>query len=314
MFEIFDPQCFRALRYADEESRKLRVNWVCAVQILLGISRMMGTDLAAAIVLSGFKPEEVRLQLRKILADRRENVGDIIPFTETAKTIFHAAVNKAKARSIAPHVSMADLLLAVIDNPNDLLVDSVIDSGTHWGTFREELRKRVQVAANPLEGMFVNCKFLGRELNGDSREVLQVARSELQSQSGTEIGTEHILLGIFQVDSSVRMSLNEVGVLLPSIRKKLQELREEVIEQSASEEMDEQSTSKDVQEPVIPELEIVCKNASLMAQEEAKAITPRHIMQAILTIDCLARRALDLEVPQITKLFEQLTKERETPN
>ncbi len=304
MSEMLEPPCIRALVHAQNESRKLHVNWVCGVQILLGISQVRGTDIAAAVVLSGFKPHEVRLELEKVLAGRKEMVGDVIPYTEAAKTIMLLARQKAQVRSVIPQVTLLDLLLAVLENPGELLVDSVINSGTHWGTFREELRKRVQTTVPPKEGFFVDCQFLGRELNGNSSEALQIARTEMQSDQSKKLGTEHILLGIFQVDSGIRQILNEAGILLPSIRKNIKEMRKARIEENSV---------KGLEDLTSTEVENLCSSASGKAKEDATPVTPLHMMLAILSGKCLALDVLNLASPQIETLVAQLKKTQVKP-
>jgi ATP-dependent Clp protease ATP-binding subunit ClpA len=304
MSEMLEPLCIRALMHAQNESRKLHVNWVCGVQILLGISQVRGTDIAAAVVLSGFKPHEVRLELEKVLAGRKEMVGDVIPYTETAKTIMRLAKQKAQMRSVIPQVTLLDLLLAVLENPGELLVDSVISSGTHWGTFREELRKRVQTTVPPKDGFFVNCQFLGRELDGNSQEVLQIARTELQSDHSKELGTEHILLGIFQVDTGIRQILNEAGILLPIIRQNIKDMRKARIEQNLAEGIEDLTST---------EVESICNIASVKAKEDATPVRPLHMMLAILSGKCLALDVLNLASPQIEMLVAQLKKTQVKP-
>lgn len=307
MVYSLDKQCIRALIYAQEESKSLRVNWVCSAQLLLGISRTMGTDVSAAVVLSGLSPHELRLELARVLKHRRETVADVIPYTATAKTVLAQAGAKAKSRSALPHVTLSDLLLAVIENPNEFLVDAVINSGTHWGTFREQVRKRLQFCKTTgQDSLLSSSPLFEGELSDISHDVLQFARSELNSAGTEELSTEHILLGIFQADSSIRQTLISAGVKLVSLRKKILERRQT---RTSSEDFGGVSESENT------EVKDICDFASLKAKNDSTPITPRHLMLAILSVDCAAQRALEMDESQITRLVESLVeKESEAPS
>jgi ATP-dependent Clp protease ATP-binding subunit ClpA len=300
MFETFDRQCHMAFVYAQDEAKRLGAKQVCAPQILLGISRMMGTDVAAAVVLSGFKPQEVRLELERELQGKAVAIATEIQWTNTAKTIVQAAVKKARERSAMPHVSLVDLLMAVLENPDDLLVDVVINSGTHWGMFREEVRKRLKNRLpSAQENLFSCCEFPGLELDPASSEALLIARSEAQSNHCDVLATEHILLGLIQADGLIRQSLSEAGVQLGSIRKRIRELREA---------NNDKTTSENVQSQASTQVKSVCQCAAMKAKEDSKVVAVRHILLAILTVDCTAKEVLNMDASQISAVTQRLTK------
>lgn len=138
MFDRFTEQAIKAIMLAQEESRRLKNNFVGTEQILLGLIGEE-TGIAAKVLKSlGANLKETRIEVEKLVGQGSEFVGGEIPFTPRSKRVLDLSLEEAQQLG-HDFVGTEHLLLGLTQDGQGVAAQVLINLGIDIKEIRTQI-------------------------------------------------------------------------------------------------------------------------------------------------------------------------------
>ncbi len=318
MFERYTEAARLVVVKAQEEARSLDHNWIGTEHLLLGL--LFEQDQIADRVLrsAGVTSERVREQLVQLVG-RGESPGDgQIPFTPRAKKVLELGLREALSRA-HNNVGTEHLLLGLLREGEGVAMRILLDLNVKPAALREAViamppgpgqdpprapRRYGTASAGPgrtLPDVGVGAVRLER-FTERARQVVVEAEAEARELRHSNVGSEHLLLGLLREGDGV------AARVLASLGVTLERARVEVTRRVAS--ADEPPTPGEI--PFTPRARQVLERAS---SREAIRLGhnyqgTEHILLAIASVGegeaINALQALDVDAETIRRAVMEL--------
>jgi ATP-dependent Clp protease ATP-binding subunit ClpC len=140
MYENFTDQALRVMEVANEESKRLRHDYIGTEHILLGL--VDGGDSLAVHVLATLNvdPGEVRSHLAEVMRRGLDVHTKSKPLTPRAKKTVEYGVEES-ARLSDPHIGTEHLLLALLRDPETVACQLLADYDLSYEEISREVRR-----------------------------------------------------------------------------------------------------------------------------------------------------------------------------
>lgn len=225
----FTPRAQLALANARKEADRLNHHFVDSEHLLLGLISL-GQGVAVNVLQKlGLNLEQTREEVQKQvgIAPGQKAIGNI-PYTPSVRRVLARAAKEAKALNHS-YVGTEHLLLGLLQE-GDGVVARVFQS------FKVDIAQTRQEILKELDPNFAmeGAKPIPHEKGNDSREpmnnftpraqaALGLARQQADRLHHNFAGTEHLLLGIIQLDQGCAVTvLQKMGLKLDAVRAEVE--------------------------------------------------------------------------------------------
>ena len=199
MFERYTERARRIIFFARYEAGTARDGAIGPEHLLLGLMRE-DKPLWAAVAGPEFETT-LAVELKTVFSQqpRREvplTTSVDMPLSESAKLALHTAEQES-IQSQSPQIHTAHFLLALLKNPVDHPMFHLLKQ--HGITYETARSKIPNDITEPRQEWTPPTTFFGRFTN-PARRVIFYARYEAAVARSSEIGPEHLLLGLLRAD------------------------------------------------------------------------------------------------------------------
>lgn len=227
MFERFTDPARGALSLAQEEARELRHNFIGTEHLLLGV---LGCgDEAVTLAVAGYDLAlaDVRASVTELIAPGDEAPGGRPPFTSRAKKVLELSLREALAMG-HDHIGPAHILLGILREGDGVGAQVLRRYGVEHEVVRLQLaqflgagggRRRGRGRGRNIRGFVGETPFVG------SAPALRLAARASKLARGERLGTQHLLLGLFEDDQSLAAKvLDSLGVTKDQVKAAIAEI------------------------------------------------------------------------------------------
>jgi ATP-dependent Clp protease ATP-binding subunit ClpA len=231
MFERFTERARHVVVLAQDEARMLGHNYIGTEHILLGLLRE--EDGIAARVLDSLEimVEEVRAQVVHLIGRGHDEVTGRIPFTPRAKHVLELALREGLALG-HNSIGTEHILLGLVRETEGVAARILHDFGADAETVVRMLSGPAPAPGanpNPRVGSHRSGQATGgrrrpaqagpARLTRGARNVLLLAQDEARALKHTQVGSEHILLGLLREEHGLAARLlASLGITLAEVR------------------------------------------------------------------------------------------------
>ena len=244
MFERFTERARKVVVLAQEESGRLRHNYIGTEHLLLGLLREEEGVAAQALHACGVTLDEAR-----------EKVGDIVghgedvdlpqkPFTPRSKRVLELSLREAQGLRHS-YVGTEHLLLGLLAEGGGVSAAALSGLGVEPEGVRREVLGRLGGGTSPGSRGDLGPLGWAREallrsfgrypraevrasferFTGPARKVVVLAQDEARHLNHNYIGTEHVLLGLIRGEDAIAARvLRELGVDLDEAREQVESI------------------------------------------------------------------------------------------
>ena len=225
MFERFTDRARRVVVLAQEEARMLNHDYIGTEHIFLGLIHEGEGVAAAALESLGVSMAKARDQVREIIGQGEVFPSGHLPFTPRAKKVLELSLREALQLGHS-YIGTEHILLGLIREGEGVGAQVLIKLGASLDRAREEVIRL-------LEGGVVDTEDVPREpaeppgfpLSSKGRAVLALADEFAATTGQRQIQPAHLLMGLIGLsvkDSAVRQMLEELGMDLQEIQRRIE--------------------------------------------------------------------------------------------
>ena len=243
MFERFTERSRKVVVLAQEESGRLRHDYVGTEHLLLGLLREGDGVAARALAATGVILVGAREQVESIVGYGEREAGGQVPFTQRSKAALEASLKEAMGMG-HNHIGTEHLLLGLLREPEGVAARTLSNLGADPEAVRREVVGRLGEASRPetreAPGRLERTREVLRrsfsrqpredqtplhKLTGHGRRVVALARDEARRFNHNYVGTEHLLLGLLADRESVAaQALSSLNVTLDEVRGQVESI------------------------------------------------------------------------------------------
>ena len=142
MFERFTERARQVVVLAQEESRRLKHNYIGTEHLLLGLLREEEGIAARVLGRLDVTADEVRAEIDRVIGQGDEVTSGQIPFTPRAKHALERSLREALALN-HKYIGTEHVLLGVVQEENGVAARILEELGASAGKVREEVLRAV---------------------------------------------------------------------------------------------------------------------------------------------------------------------------
>jgi ATP-dependent Clp protease ATP-binding subunit ClpA len=201
MLEHFSGRAIEAIKFAQEEARRLEFSMVNGGHLLMGLAAEGNGVAARALRSLGFDLRKARTTAERLWGRGYERAEEIVPSDEAQALLGRACAIAEQCEPLL--VDTQDLLRAILAYPSGRGVELLRGAGIS----PDELLDRVMAErSDELAGTAATAHDTGppkhfhpRLLAPQARQVLELALDYTRSHGHTIVGTEQLLMGLLDV-------------------------------------------------------------------------------------------------------------------
>jgi ATP-dependent Clp protease ATP-binding subunit ClpA len=278
MFERFTDAAVKCIMLAQEESKRLKHNFVGTEQILLGLISEGKGIAAKALRSAGVDLPNARKEVEKIIGRGADKISQEIPFTPRALNVLRLAWNEAK-RLAHNHISTEHLLIGITLEEGgvayrvleNLRVDIQVLRQSVWsmcgGPNTLDMPRSPMIPSETTRSWEVAPFFWYAK---DAVGFLQKAWQSANMLGNGSIDSSHLFLALLTDEDTIRRAMQSASV-------DIQQLRHEILST--------QTAGSECSNPEIrfsPEVQEALKHAWCHALDHKSVVTKECILLGLL--------------------------------